>query len=576
MKTRRILLGALLAGAAAVAVLAGACVNSWSPDPGATGKLRVSFGVEGHPLVDRAARTVVPVWDPTPFVKYMLSVAKTSGGADYEPVDISAGGTVDLAPGTYTITVTAYTAGDTAAAEGTKAGVVIAQGETALETITLEIKTGGAAGAFSYDLTLPAGLNSAALVVTTLTDGAVDNGTVPLTAGQQNTGTIALDPGHYYARLELRKGTQSAGFRNEAIHIYTGLTSALPARTYGEADFPGDKTVTLLDLTGVCPAPVGGASPVTAIDAPGGQYTGTIAWKAGGSEHTGNFTAGTVYTAELSLAAATGYTFEGVEEDAFSYDSATLVTNPENSGAVTIVFEEAEAGSGSGPVTVGPVSAADLAALLASDAVPVGTPEAPTTVILSSFDVTGSSWGTTVKTALTGVQKYITLDLTACTTSGNSYKIVGDSAPSGNHFNIIRSDYVVGIILPQDLVEISTSAFRGWGIRYITITSSLITIGTNSFYGTTQLKSIDLPNSVTTIKSAAFQDSGLTSITIPELVANINVGTFDPCPLTSVTFAGNITNVKSGAFEGDLYTVYTAADPKAGTYTRSGAAWTKQ
>jgi hypothetical protein len=207
----------------------------------------------------------------------------------------------------------------------------------------------------------------------------------------------------------------------------------------------------------------------------------------------------------------------------------------------------------------------------------VGTVETPTIVKLSSFDVTGNTWGTIVKDAVNGVTKYIILDLNNCITTGNTNRIVGATDPSDNHFNIIKSDYVVGVILPNDTKEIK-SAFNNWtSIRYVTLNSSLEKINTNTFIGATNLESITIPESVTTIGGGAFQTSGIKSITISESVTSIDNGAFQECDfLTRVTFNTNTLTLTDQIFDGDLHTVYNGA----GTYTKTGgigdsSTWTK-
>jgi hypothetical protein len=98
---------------------------------------------------------------------------------------------------------------------------------------------------------------------------------------------------------------------------------------------PGDA----LALPETVPAPVGGGTPVGWFSAP--QYTGTAAWTqtAGGVPVNGLFAASTYYTAKVTLTAASGWTFTGV--NGFKYEDAE-VTVSDNSGAaitVTIAFD---------------------------------------------------------------------------------------------------------------------------------------------------------------------------------------------------------------------------------------------
>jgi hypothetical protein len=90
-------------------------------------------------------------------------------------------------------------------------------------------------------------------------------------------------------------------------------------------------------LTERLPKPVNGITPITGITSP--QYSGTVAW----TPPHGAFQLGTTYTAVLSLQAAPGYTFTGIGQNAFSHGDAFSgsVTNPQNSGTVTITFSVA-------------------------------------------------------------------------------------------------------------------------------------------------------------------------------------------------------------------------------------------
>jgi hypothetical protein len=181
------------------------------------------------------ARTVAP--GTGVFTKYTLAF---TGPAAHDPVDITGGysAAVELSPGSWTIGAVGYTgtAGNyVAAAEGSAQVTVVEEVSPPPVIIVLGPKTGGVQGTFSYSIAVPVGVTGS-LFITTAGGGAVSGGSIAVTAGTTNTGTRALDPGQYLARLRLEKNGSYAGV-TEALHIYSGLTSALPPRTYTEADF---------------------------------------------------------------------------------------------------------------------------------------------------------------------------------------------------------------------------------------------------------------------------------------------------------------------------------------------------
>ena len=75
------------------------------------------------------------------------------------------------------------------------------------------------------------------------------------------------------------------------------------------------------------------------------------------------------------------------------------------------------------------------------------------------------------------------------------------------------------------------------GCKNTIIPDDILGIGYDAFGGCTPLTSITIPNSVTTIREAAFQYTGLTSITIPSSVTKLGQGIFNSCfDLTNITF----------------------------------------
>jgi hypothetical protein len=243
-----------------------------------------------------------------------------------------------------------------------------------------------------------------------------------------------------------------------------------------------------------------------------------------------------------------------------------------------------------GIARVGPVSAADLAAALAW--LPVGTAEAPSIVALdSSVDINSDTWGTVVAPALADVEKYITLDLSACVATGNT--ISGGRPPTANDdFNVIRraNNHISGIILPAALTQIGSYALAEWAsLRKVVIPSGVTAIGTHAFLGCTGLTGVTLPEGLLSIGYGAFENcssSSFTGITIPASVTSIDARVFNCANLARVTFEGNsavLYSASSGgtshSFHNLLDTLYNArpANARAGTYVYSaGTGWAKE
>jgi hypothetical protein len=99
-----------------------------------------------------------------------------------------------------------------------------------------------------------------------------------------------------------------------------------------------------------------------------------------------------------------------------------------------------------------------------------------------------------------------------------------------------------------------------------------------AFNDCTNLTSVIIPNSVTTIDKTAFQScTNLTSVTIPASVTSIGNSAFFGCDtLTSVTFGRADTSFGNYPFPNNssLQTAYTTGG--IGTYKRTGTTWTKE
>ena len=87
------------------------------------------------------------------------------------------------------------------------------------------------------------------------------------------------------------------------------------------------------------------------------------------------------------------------------------------------------------------------------------------------------------------------------------------------------------ITIPNSVTTIGLSAFENcYSLTSITIPDSVTTIGESAFRSCDSLISITIPNSVTTIGELAFGNcNSLKSITIPDSVISIGVDAFDDC-----------------------------------------------
>lgn len=106
--------------------------------------------------------------------------------------------------------------------------------------------------------------------------------------------------------------------------------------------------------------------------------------------------------------------------------------------------------------------------------------------------------------------------------------------------------------LPNTLRAINDAAFYGCsGITSdIVIGNSVDTLGSNSFYQCSKLKSVIIGSSVKIISDCAFQScAALTTVTIPNSVTTIGGSAFRSCSkLTSITIPNSVTSIGSYAF----------------------------
>ena len=130
------------------------------------------------------------------------------------------------------------------------------------------------------------------------------------------------------------------------------------------------------------------------------------------------------------------------------------------------------------------------------------------------------------------------------TINGVEVKIIG-------RYAFQNATNVESIIIPNSVTTIKTRAFDDCtGLTSITIPDSVTTIENDVFYSCSSLTSITIPNSVTTIEHRTFYNcSSLTNITIPESVTSIESSAFSGCTsLTSITIPDSVTTIEDDVF----------------------------
>jgi hypothetical protein len=504
----------MLLASLAFTLALGGCSNSLSETHTEAASVPAEFGTVRVSALG-AARTALPTAPTADYFTggYTYTFAK-SGATEAKTPD--ADGTFTLQAGSYTLTVKAYidtVAEANLAAQGTSASFTVTAGATTPVTVTLSPIVDDGAGTLKYTLTFPVDATVTALTLTRIASDNTAALTAPASVVSATPYTANVGAGYWLLQAVLTKtGNDATAGMMEVVHIYANFE--------------------------------------------------TVA----------------------------AYTFDDEE---FRMPPANIT------------------------------NVADLTAYL--ETLPFGNAEFPSMV---SLEVNVSNvWGA-INTAVQNSGKYVILDLSTCTATANT--IAGYSPPSGNNFNIIKDNpYIKGIILPGSVTSIGDYAFqRCTGLSSVTIPDSVTSIGNYAFYDCSGLSSVTIGESVTSIGYAAFYDCrGLSSVTIPGSVTSIGDYAFQRCTglsivtipdsvtrignyafydcsgLSSVTIGVGVTSIGDSAFsscnslgsvtfttgsnittawsEGtfisgsSLWTAYTTGS-KAGTYTRSGSAWTQQ
>ena len=130
-------------------------------------------------------------------------------------------------------------------------------------------------------------------------------------------------------------------------------------------------------------------------------------------------------------------------------------------------------------------------------------------------------------------------------------EIDGRKVTGIQRFAFSSNEYLKSITIPDGVTSIGDSAFSDCrSLTDITIPDSVTSIGCEAFYNCSSLTNITIPDGVTSIEYGTFYDcSSLTNITIPDSVTSIECEAFYNCSsLTNITIPDGVTSIESETF----------------------------
>ena len=138
--------------------------------------------------------------------------------------------------------------------------------------------------------------------------------------------------------------------------------------------------------------------------------------------------------------------------------------------------------------------------------------------------------------------------------NNSNYTVTGIGDYAFNYCSDLTS-----VTIPNSVTTIGRQAFCSTGLTSITIPNSVTSIGEWAFSDCSSLTTIEIPNSVTSIGEDAFSGCvNVTSVTIGNSVTSIGDGAFSGCTgLTSITIPNSVTSIGAGAFWGTGLTSIT-------------------
>ena len=110
----------------------------------------------------------------------------------------------------------------------------------------------------------------------------------------------------------------------------------------------------------------------------------------------------------------------------------------------------------------------------------------------------------------------------------------------GGIFKLLREEEILAnkeypLVLPETLNEIGEYAFYDSGLTEISIPNGVTTIGGNAFGDVMGITDITLPNGLLIIGDKAFSNVQIKTVVVPNSVTSLGAGVFQGCPLESIS-----------------------------------------
>ena len=116
---------------------------------------------------------------------------------------------------------------------------------------------------------------------------------------------------------------------------------------------------------------------------------------------------------------------------------------------------------------------------------------------------------------------------------------------------VLAETDVKSVVIPDGIKTIATGAFCKRSVETVSFPDSLVSIGTEAFYGCNSLKQVTLPDSLTTIRPYAFSAcEALEEISLPDSLRYIGAYAFKECAaLREADLPDGLTHLGTQAFE---------------------------